>query len=196
MACLWKQILFWLMMSVITVASSNSGFAQGRHAPLRKPDVPFTGSADEVVDAMLKTAGVSNKDTVYDLGCGDGRIVIAAVRDYGARGIGIDINPVRIRESRRNAQKAGVGQKASFVTQDFFKTDLSQATVVTLYLDPRVNLRLRPKLIRELKPGTRVISNSFDMGDWKPDRVVKLMVAGSEVVIYYWVIPEKGSDHR
>ncbi len=158
--------------------------------PARKPDVPFVATVDEVVDAMLKTAGVTEKDTVYDLGCGDGRIVIAAASRYGASGVGIDINPQRIRESRRNARQAGVHHKVSFVAQDFFKTDLSQATVVAIYLDPKINLRLRPKLLRELKPGARVVSNSFDMGDWKPDKTVKLTVAGSECTIYYWVIPE------
>ena len=175
-------------MIAIAMASSNYGFSQERRRPVRKPDVPFAGSVDEVVDAMLKTAEVTDKDTVYDLGCGDGRIVIAAASKYGARGVGVDINPIRIKESRRNAGKAGVSQKVTFIEQDFFKTDLSQATVVMIYLDPKVNLRLRPKLLRELKPGARVVSNSFDMGDWKPDKVVKLTVAGSECVIFYWVI--------
>ena len=147
-------------------------------------------SVDEVIDAMLKVAQVSEKDTVYDLGCGDGQIVIAAARDYGARGIGIDINPKRTKNGRVNARKAGVNEKVTFITQDFFKTDLSSATVIMLYLDPKVNLRLRPKLLRELKPGVRVVSNSFDMGDWKPDQVVKLVVAGSECTVYCWVIPD------
>lgn len=156
----------------------------------RKPDVPFVVTVDEVVDAMLKTAGVSEQDVVYDLGSGDGRIVIAAAQKYGARGLGVDINPQRVRESRRNAQRAAVSSRVSFVAQDLFKTDLRPATVVAIYLDPQVNLRLRPKLWRELRPGARVVSNSFDMGDWQPAKTVKLTVAGSECTIYYWVIPQ------
>ena len=156
----------------------------------RQPDVPFVVTVDEVVDAMLKTAGVTAQDVVYDLGCGEGRIVIAAAQKYGARGVGVDIDPQRIRESRRNARRAGVSSKVGFVVQDLFKTRLRAATVVTIYLDPQVNLRLRPKLLRELRPGARVVSNSFDMGDWKPDKTIKLTVAGSECTIYYWVIPE------
>src|SRR5262245_12966666 len=186
---LWKQLLSWSALIAILVAFSNFGFSQERRRPARKPDVPFVTSVDEVVDAMLKTAGVTDKDTVYDLGCGDGRIVIAAASKYGARGVGVDINPLRIQESRRNARKSGVSDKVTFIEQDLLKTDLSQATVVVIYLDPAMNLRLRPKLLRELKPGARVVSNSFDMGDWKPDKVVKLTVAGSECSIYYWTIP-------
>jgi precorrin-6B methylase 2 len=167
-----------------------AGQVGGQPQRLRKPDVPFVATVDEVADAMLKTAGVTAQDVVYDLGCGDGKIVIAAAQQYGARGVGVDINPQRIRESRRNARAAKVTDKVSFITQDFFKTNLSRATVVALYLDPELNLRLRPKLRTELQPGARVVSNSFDMGDWQPDKVVKLMVAGSECTIYYWVIRE------
>jgi SAM-dependent methyltransferase len=151
-------------------------------------------SVDEVVDAMLRTAEVTDKDTVYDLGCGDGRIVIAAAGKYGARGVGVDINPRRVRESMRNARSAGVSRKVTFIEQDLFKTDLSRATVVVIYLDLKMNLRLRPKLLRELKPGVRVVSNSFDMGDWKPDKVVKLTAAGSECVIYYWIIAARSKS--
>jgi SAM-dependent methyltransferase len=188
---LWKHVLSWSAMIAIVVASSFFGFSQERRRPVRKPDVPFVASVDDVVDAMLRTAGVTDKDTVYDLGCGDGRIVISAASKYGARGVGVDINPLRIKESRRNATKAGVSDKVTFIEQDLLKTDLSQATVVVIYLDPAMNLRLRPKLLRELKPGARVVSNSFDMGDWKPDKVAKLTVAGSECSIYYWTIPSR-----
>jgi SAM-dependent methyltransferase len=184
----WKRVLSLSTLIAVVMASLNVGFSQERRRPARKPDVPFVASVDEVVDAMLKTAEVTDKDTVYDLGCGDGRVVIAAAVKYGARGVGIDINPVRIKESRRNARNAGVSEKVTFIAQDLLRTDLSRATVVALYLDPKMNLRLRPKLLRELKPGARVVSNSFDMGDWKPDKVVKLIVAGSECVIYFWTI--------
>jgi precorrin-6B methylase 2 len=169
----------------------SAGNVGGEPQRPRQPDVPFVVTVDEVIDAMLKTAGVKAQDVVYDLGCGDGRIVITAAQRYGARGVGVDINPQRIRESRRNARRAGVNNEVSFIAQDLFKTDLRPATVVAIYLDPQVNLRLRPKLWRELRPGTRVVSNSFDMGDWQPDKTVKLMVAGSECTIYYWVIPAR-----
>ena len=188
MTYLCKQALSWSALIAVVMAASNYGFPQELRHPVRKPDVPFAASVDEVVDTMLKTAEVSDKDTVYDLGCGDGRIVIAAASKYGARGVGVDINPIRIKQSRRNARNAGVSQKVTFIGQDFLNTDLSQATVVMIYLDPKMNLRLRSKLLRELKPGARVVSNSFDMGDWKPDKVVKLTVAGSECTIYYWDI--------
>ena len=186
---LWKQVLSWPAIIAIVMASLNYGFSQKRRPPVRKPDVPFAPLVDEVVDMMLRAAEVTDKDTVYDLGCGDGRIVISAASKYGARGVGVDVNPIRVEESKRNARKSGVSQKVTFIKQDLFKTDLSKATVVVIYLDPGMNLRLRPKLLRELKPGARVVSNSFDMGDWKPDKVVKLTVAGSECSIYYWVIP-------
>lgn len=198
MIYLRKQVLSWSALIAVVVASSNFAISQERRRPARNPDVPFTASVDEVVDTMLRTAEVTDKDTVYDLGCGDGRIVIAAASEYGARGVGVDINPLRIKESRRNAGNAGVSHKVTFIEQDLLKTDLSQATVVVIYLDPKMNLRLRPKLLRELKPGARVVSNSFDMGDWKPDKVVKLTVAGSECTIYYWAIasrPKSGSDN-
>jgi ribosomal protein L11 methylase PrmA len=121
---------------------------------------------------------------VYDLGCGDGRIVIAAVKDFGARAVGIDIDPERIAESRENARKAGVGKRAAFRNEDLFEADIREATVVTLYLFPWVNLKLRPKLWKELKPGTRVVSHSHDMGDWEPDKEIE--VEGQR--IYLWTI--------
>jgi precorrin-6B methylase 2 len=191
----WKRSLSWSATAVFLLASSNVALPQQRRGPARKPDVPFVTSVDEVVDTMLKTAGVNARDTVFDLGCGDGRIVIAAAGKYGARAVGVDINPARIEESRRNARKAGVSQKVTFIEQDLLKTDLSQATVVAIYLDPRMNMRLRPKLLRELRPGARVVSNSFDMGDWKPEKVVKITVAGSECVIYKWTIPTRPASN-
>jgi len=146
---------------------------------------PYVQTPPEVVSAMLKLAGVRKDDLVYDLGCGDGRIVIAAVRQFGARGVCVDLNPARIREAQQNARRAGVRDRIEFLQQDLFDTDIRKATVVTLYLLPEVNLELRPKLLRELKPGTRIVSNSFDMGDWRPQKVVQ--VAGSK--LYCWVVP-------
>jgi ubiquinone/menaquinone biosynthesis C-methylase UbiE len=135
---------------------------------------------------MLRLANVQANDVVYDLGSGDGRIVITAAQKVGARGIGIDISPERIREANENAKQAGVTDRVEFRQQDLFETNFSDATVVTLYLLPKLNVKLRPKLLRELKPGTRIVSHAFDMGDWKPDQVVE--VDGKTV--YYWVVPE------
>jgi len=153
-------------------------------ATLRRPDVIFVPTPPEVVDAMLKVAKVSAKDTVYDLGCGDGRIVIKAVKEYGARGIGIDIDPERIKEAEANAKTEGVGGRVKFKLEDLFEADISDATVVTLYLLPSLNLKLRPKLWKDLKVGTRIVSHAFDMGDWKPDQ--QLEVGGRNV--YFWTI--------
>jgi SAM-dependent methyltransferase len=159
--------------------------AQDDSAP--RGDVPYVPTPPEVVSEMLNIAKVNKNDMLYDLGSGDGRIVIEAARRYGMRGVGVDINPELVKEATDNARKAGVSDRASFVEQDLFKTDLSKATVVTLYLLPEVNMRLRPKLFRELKPGTRIVSHAFDMGDWKPERVVE--VDGR--TIYYWVVPKE-----
>lgn len=154
-------------------------------APLRAPDVRYEPSSPEVVTAMLKLAGVKKGDVVYDLGCGDGRIVIAAAEKFGARGVGIDIDPERIKEARANARKAGVTGRVKFRNEDLFEADIRQATVVALYLFPRVNLRLRPKLWKELRPGTRIVSHYHDMGDWKPEKEIE--ADGHK--IYYWTVP-------
>ncbi len=153
--------------------------------PKHPPDVPYVPTQDPVVHAMLRLAGVTNNDTVYDLGCGDGRIVVAAARDYMAHGVGIDINPQRIQEAQANAKKNAVERLVRFEENDLFDADIHSATVVTLYLLPDVNLRLRPKLLKELKPGTRVVSHSFDMGDWKPEK--QEQVEGQW--IYLWTVP-------
>ena len=145
---------------------------------------PYVTTPLDVVHQMLQVAGVRKTDVLYDLGCGDGRIVIAAARKFGARGVGIDLNPERIREARDNARQAGVSHLVEFRQGDLFDADLSEATAVALYLLPTVNLELRPKLLRELRPGARVVSHSFDMGDWKPDRV--LTARGTK--IYFWIV--------
>lgn len=159
-------------------------FAQS--AP-RPPDVPFVPTSQALVVEMLKLANVTKTDTVYDLGCGDGRIVIAAAKQFGAHGVGVDINPERIREANENARRAGVADKVKFIEGDLFTADIRPATVVTLYLLPSVNVKLRPRLLSELKPGTRVVSHSFDMDDWKPDKAVQ--AEGGQ--LYLWVIAEK-----
>ncbi len=154
---------------------------------LRGPDVIFVPTPNDVVDKMLEMAAVTAKDVVYDLGCGDGRIVITAAQRYGARGVGIDIDPERIREANANATRAKVANKVRFVRGDLFEADISEATVVTLYLLTELNLKLRPKLMKELRPGTRVVSHAFAMGDWAPER--KAEVGSTNV--YLWRIPAR-----
>jgi SAM-dependent methyltransferase len=154
----------------------------------RTLDVPYVPTRAEIVEEMLRMADVKPADVVYDLGCGDGRIVIMAAEKFGARGVGIDIDPRRIEEARANAAKAGVADRAEFRIGDLFKADIREATVVTLYLLPEVNLRLKPKLLADLRPGTRVVSHDFSMGDdWKPERAVKLQ----NDTIYFWTIPAR-----
>ena len=156
--------------------------------PKRLPDIFWVPTPQEVVDAMLKLANVTRTDVVYDLGCGDGRIVITAARMYGARGVGIDIDPQRVRESREAADKAGVGDHVKIVEGDLFTTPIGEATMVTLYLLPSLNQKLITKLNAELKPGTRIVSFSFDMGvDWPPEKEVE--VTGHHA--YLWTIPKK-----
>ena len=182
---LWFAILLLAVWSFWT-----SGYAQER-----LPDVRFVPTPEKVVMEMLKMAKVTPKDVVYDLGCGDGRIV----KTFGARGIGIDIDPDRIKESNENAVKAGVADRVKFLQQDLFKADLSEATVVFLYLLSELNEQLRPKLFRELKSGTRVVSHEFDMGEWKPD--ARGVMPATQIYYnlgrpdikdldyYFWVIP-------
>jgi ribosomal protein L11 methylase PrmA len=145
---------------------------------------------ERIVTEMLKVARVGKNDVLYDLGSGDGRIPITAAKQFGTRGVGVDIDPARVIEAQANAVKAGVADKVKFMQQDLFETDIKEATVVTLYLLPDVNLRLRPKLLAELKPGTRVVSHNYDMGDWKPLQTITVKVP-EEHTIYYWVVPPK-----
>jgi hypothetical protein len=147
--------------------------------------VPFVPTDQLVVEEMLKLAQLNDADVLYDLGSGDGRIVITAAKRYGARGVGVDIDPDRVRDGQANAKQAGVENQVRFVQADLFDVDLRPATAVTLYLLPEVNLRLRPKLLRELAPGTPVVSHSFDMQEWKPDRTVTT----SRGTIYAWLVP-------
>lgn len=151
-----------------------------------RPDVPYLPTPDAVVTEMLTVADVGGSDILYDLGSGDGRIVITAARKFGTRGTGVELSAKLVRESNENARKAGVSDRVRFLRQDLFKTDLREATVVTLYLFSEVNIRLRPKLFDELKPGSRVVSHDFNMGEWTPDRTIQ--VPGPHVV-YYWLIP-------
>lgn len=151
----------------------------------RGPDVIFVPTDFQVVNQMLKLAEVTSKDIVYDLGCGDGRFVVTAAQQFGARGVGVDIDPQRIKEARALAKRTGADKRVRFIEGDLFETDISEATVVTLYLLTRLNLKLRPKLQKELKPGTRIVSHAFDMGDWQPEKTESIV----STTIYLWRIP-------
>lgn len=155
--------------------------------PAQQPDVIYVPTPHEVVDDMLRLANVRKGDILYDLGSGDGRIAIAAAKKYGIRAVGIDIDPERIREATENARKAGVTDLVQFRQEDLFKADFREATVVTLYLLPDLNVKLRPRLWNELKPGTRVVSHQFDMGTWKPEK----RLDSNGRTVYFWTVPAK-----
>ncbi len=156
--------------------------------PARAPDVPYVPTRQDVVEEMLRMAAVTPQDVVYDLGCGDGRIVITAARKFGARAVGVDIMPDRIAEARYNARAAKVEDRVTFRVENLFDTDVSAATVVTLYLLPEVNVSLRPKLQRQLRPGARVVSHDFDMGpEWRPDATKRI---GNDW-IFLWTLPPR-----
>lgn len=187
------RLRFAKALSIVTIcltaaSTGHVSAAQGAVAAppqtgLRQPDVIYVPTRQNVVDTMLSVAKVRAGDVVYDLGCGDGRIVVAAAK-LGARGIGIDIDPKRVAEANENVKKNGVGDRVKILNQDLFTTDISEATVVALYLLPSLNMKLRPTLWKTLKPGTRIVSHDFDMGDWKPEQT--LNVDGATV--YYWTI--------
>jgi len=152
-------------------------------------DVPYVSTPYEVVEEMLSIAGINEDDILYDLGCGDGRIVITAAKKYRCRGVGVDLDPQRIKESKENAIKESVENKVRFIQQDLFEADISEATVMTLYLLSSVNLKLRPRLLQELKPGTRIVSHDFSMGDWEADMEKDVFVGSDRHHIYFWVVP-------
>lgn len=166
------------------------------HALATDASVPYVPTPQDVVDRMLEMAKVNAQDYLIDLGSGDGRIVVTAAQKYGTRGFGVDLNPTRIAEANENARKAGVTDKVQFYQRDLFETDLSQATVITMYLLPRVNLDLRPKIL-DLKPGTRIVSHDFSMAEWKPDQHVEMNSkdkyggSGGLSDIYVWIVPAK-----
>src|SRR5688500_4236166 len=179
-----------LLLAVAVSACAQTATQQAPQKELRAPDVVFVPTPPDVVDAMLKVAKVGKGDVLYDLGSGDGRIPITAAQKFGiARGIGIDINPERIKEANENLRKARVGDRVRFINADLFESNLSDATVVTLYLLPELNLKLLPKLLKEVKPGTRIVSHAFDMGTWEPEQA--LDVNGRKV--YFWTIPAPGT---
>ena len=170
----------WLLVAVSAACARVPGV-----------EVPDVRTPPEVVVEILRLARVGPADTVYDLGSGDGRIVIAAARDFGARGVGVELDPDLVAESARNARRAGVAGRARFLLQNIFETDISEATVVTLYLSPDLNLRLRPKLLSQLKPGSRIVSHDFPIGDWQPARVVNFKGPERTHVLSLWIVPPR-----
>jgi len=179
----------WAEPPPLFVPPDMGGRAQ---LPSQPPDVPYVPTPQVVVDAMLELGEVKEGDLLYDLGSGDGRIVVTAAKNLGVRGVGIDINPERIQEAEANARQAGVQHLTEFREEDLFKADFSEATVVTMYLLPSVNNRLKPRLLSELKPGTRIVSHAFDIEGWEPQRVVE--VDGR--TLYLWIVPENPSQAR
>ncbi len=179
-----KKPLVW-MQAVVGLSMMLCATAYAQKAE-RTPDVIYVPTPPEVVDAMLKVAKVGPNDVLYDLGSGDGRIPVTAAQRFGTRAVGIDIDPQRIAEANANAQKAGVTDKVKFIQGDLFQQDLSEATVISLYLLSSLNVKLRPTLLN-LKPGTRIVSHAFNMGDWTPDQTIDV----NGRMVYFWTVPEK-----
>lgn len=186
-----RSVFFLLALLPAAPALAQTSAAS---APLatREPDVVYVPTPQPVVDAMIKLAGVKKGDVLYDLGSGDGRIPITAAKLHGVRGTGIDINPERIAEANANAKAAGVTNLVTFRNEDLFQADIKNATVVTLYLLDTLNEKLRPKLLRDLRPGTRIVSHAFRMGDWEPQH--EQMIDGRN--IYLWTVPPRGAAAR
>jgi SAM-dependent methyltransferase len=186
------RAVFYTLVFVYVLAGISCGEQPGLGPPsLRAPDVHYEPTPPDVVEVMLRLGNVKAGDIVYDLGCGDGRIVIRAVHEFGARGVCVDIDPQRITESRENAHAAGVADQIRFLNQDLLATEVSEATVVMLFLSPALNLAVRPKLLRELKPGARIVSHWHDMGDWKPQKTLRVQSSGRERPVYLWITPAR-----
>lgn len=173
-----------LLVGAALVAAAGCASAPGSVAP-------YVQTPYEVVSAMLRLAEVKSGDIVYDLGSGDGRVVLMAAKDYGAQGVGVEIEHRLVVESEESAKKMGLAERVRFVEQDLFQTDVSPATVVTLYLGADLNARLRPKFMDELRPGTRIVSHDFPMGDWEPDRKISVPSRDRSHTLYLWVVPAK-----
>lgn len=188
----WPATIAFVLAIAVAAGGCEQRPASGQ-GTTRVPDVPFEPTPQAIVVEMLQLAQVGANDVVYDLGCGDGRIVITAVKQFGARGVCVDIDPQRIRESHANAENAGVAQRITFLNQDLFDTDIRDATVVTLFLWPSVNLKLRPKLWGDLKPGTRVVSYIHDMGDWNPQEARTVDSPRGPRKLFLWIVPANGN---
>ena len=187
----FAAVLALLACQAPPVANESQAQAPAAPAAARAPDVVYVPTPHETVQAMLKLGEVKRGDVLYDLGSGDGRIPIAAAKQFGVRGVGIDIDPERIAEANANAKQAGVANLVSFRQEDLFTADFSDATVVTLYLLPSLNEKLMPRLLSELKPGTRIVSHAFLMGDWEPEQTVQVNGGGP---IYRWTVPQRAGN--
>lgn len=186
--------LFRLVLAAATLAGCAAGgpwATDGEPSGPVKLDVIFVPTDLAIVKAMLTLAGVTRDDVVYDLGCGDGRIVITAAREFGARGVGVDLDPRRIREARAHADRAGVGDRVTFRVEDLFDADIQDATVVTLFLSPELNARLRPKLVSQLRPGTRIVSHRYGIADWVPERTITVTVLETHNHVFLWRVPDR-----
>jgi len=172
------------------LGGQGAGIGCAQAAPLRAPDVRYEPTPMDVVHAMLRLAKVNACDVVYDLGSGDGRVVATAARRVGARGVCVEIDPQRLAESEENARQAGIAELLEFRNEDLFETRIADATVVALFLSPEINVAVRSRLVRDLKPGTRIVSHWHDMGDWTPEETVKIWSSGRERSLYLWTIPE------
>ena len=176
-----------VLLLVVAVAGAQSPTTE------KKPlDVPYVPTHQSLVDEMLNMARVGSHDVLYDLGSGDGRIVITAAKKYGTRGVGYDLDPERVSEANENARRAGVTDKVRFEQQDIFTAKFADATVITMYLLPDVNMRLRPKLL-ELKPGTRIVSHNYDLGDWQPVQRKEMDINGINHTLFLWIVPQRSS---
>lgn len=179
-----------LMASIAASAVAQKTTAKSK--PLRKPDVIFVPTPPETVDEMLRLANIKKGDVLYDLGSGDGRIPIRAAEVYGIRAVGIDIDPAMITVAEEAAKQAGVSDKVRFRNEDIYRADFRDANVVTLYLSDVLNLKLRPKLLRELRPGTKIVSHDFRMGDWAPEQIVRVPWKTLYRTVYVWTVPRGG----
>jgi SAM-dependent methyltransferase len=180
----WLAAGFLAASCLVLPSTGSDAFEQ---APRRQPDIHYVPTPPHVVDGMLELAEITAEDTVYDLGSGDGRIVIAAARTYGARGVGIELDPKLVEQARRNARQAGVADRVRFIEGDIFEEDIAPATVVTLYLLSSINEKLRPRLLRDLRPGTRIVSHWFRMGDWEPD----VSATVDKHPVWLWRVPPR-----
>jgi len=190
-----KRHVTGLLTPILTAATLAGCAAGAPAAGVSEPaapvklDVIFVATDLTIVNAMLTLAGVTRDDVVYDLGCGDGRIVIAATQEFGARGVGVDLDPQRIREAQANAVRAGVADRVTFHVADLFDADIRSATVVTLFLSPELNARLRPKLTSQLRPGTRIVSHRYGIGDWVPEQTHTVTVSETRNHVFLWRVP-------
>jgi protein-L-isoaspartate O-methyltransferase len=176
---------------VAAKAAKHTAQRATRKKPLRKPDVIYYPTPPETVTEMLRMAQVKKGDVLYDLGSGDGRIPIAAAKEFGIRAVGIEIDPKLVKEAEDNARAAGVSNLVSFRNEDMFRIDVREATIVTLYLSEKLNVLLRPKLLSELRPGSRILSHDFRMGDWKPEQTVRVPWGKLYRTVYLWTVPKK-----